>query len=236
MGSLINFPDPIKAWKLKEDVAMARERYAYRQRRIEAAARMAAIPEIYIGKGFNDLVITFPKLEQIRDRCFYYANYFQNVRAMGANLVILGSNGTGKGHLSCAILQHVLGMEFTGLFITQSDLLSRIRSSYSREATQREEDVIGLFRSPDLLVIDEIGVTVGNQSRNYQAQLYDIINHRCCYRLPTIMTANMSETEIRRYLGERIWDRMTERTESKSEIIHIDGPSWRQIGTTRATA
>ena len=27
MGSLINFPDPIKAWKLKEDVAMARERY-----------------------------------------------------------------------------------------------------------------------------------------------------------------------------------------------------------------
>lgn len=233
MGSIIRC-DFIKAQARKDYEERIHASAADRQRRVESAARLAAVPPRYLGKDFYAFVASIPEQEQVRDRCFSYARSFDNVMAVGANLVMIGPPGTGKTHLSCAIIQNILGRGFTGLFVTQSDLLKRIRASYDREAAQREEEVIESFRRPDLLVIDEIGVGIGNPA-NRTHQLHDIINDRYNHRRPTVVLSNLTEEQLRRYLGARLWDRLIDFS-SGSNLIRMDWPSWRQTGATRATA
>lgn len=235
MGSVITFPpDPIQAHRMKEHEAMIRERLADRQRRIEAAARQAAVPPRYLGVDFSHFAAVTAEHEEVSAHCHVFAQCFGEVMASGANLVMIGPPGTGKTHLSCSILQNIIGQGFTGLFVTQSDLLKRIRASYEREAAQREEAVIESFRRPDLLVIDEIGVGIGNPATR-TAQLHDVINNRYENRRPTVILSNLTEEQLRRYLGARLWDRLTDFS-SGSNLIRMNWPSYRQTGATRATA
>lgn len=227
-ATLYDFKSALANVKARDDEERQRQRKAARQRHIEASARMAAIPPEYIGSDFGRIKTPNALQAQAINHCRLYAERFAEMLADGSNLILWGPNGTGKTMLACAIVAEVISQGFTGLFCVQGDMMSRLRSCYRRDATQREEDVIESFRSPDLLVIDEIGESFGSpETRN--RQLFDIINDRSNNRRPIIATSNKPPEVLSRMLGSKLWERLATHSRGVS-IVKVDGINWRQLG------
>jgi DNA replication protein DnaC len=141
--------------------------------------------------------------------CRGYAERFTAVREAGHCLVLVGGPGTGKTHLACAILAAVIRTGQTGLFVTVSQALRLIRDAYAPRAECSEAEAFALLTEPDLLVLDEVGVAIGGADKR-RAMLFDVLGTRYAEQRPTVLIGNLTEVEMKAYLGERLWDRIME--------------------------
>ena len=68
--------------------------------------------------------------------------------------------------------------------------------------------VIDAFASPDLLILDEVGVQFGSE---FEKQLlFDVLNERYEKLKPSILLSNIPSEQLSDYLGERVTDRLRE--------------------------
>ncbi len=121
----------------------------------------------------------------------------------------MGGPGTGKTHLACAVLGRIIADGYTGLFLTVSEGLRLIRSTYSPGASHTEVEVFEMLTGPDLLVLDEVGVAIGN-ALTRRAMLFDVLNARYGQMRPTVLIGNLTVPEMEAYLGDRLMDRLQE--------------------------
>lgn len=194
------------------------------QSELEAALGRAGIPERFAGLGFEDYRAETPEQRRALAICRGYAERFARVRERGACLVLAGGPGTGKTHLACAILARAIAAGHTGLFVTISEALRTIRDSYSPHAARSETQAFALFTEPDLLVLDEVGVAIGDDAKR-RALLFDVLNTRYARRRPTVLIGNLTADELGEYLGERILDRVLE---TGSALVAFNWPSHRR--------
>lgn len=137
-----------------------------------------------------------------------YSEKFGQVLKTGRSAIFCGKPGTGKTHLSVGIGLSVMKRGGIVLFTTVQRMMRRIKDAWRKDSEESESDVINLFSSPDLLIIDEIGVQFGSDfERN---AMFDILNDRYENRLPTLLLSNLSPTEVKEFLGERVFDRLRE--------------------------
>lgn len=121
------------------------------------------------------------------------------VKRRSGFLLLLGSRGRGKTHLSAAIISHFR----TGRMFTQADLLYRLRQRYSDNTA---EDVITAAKSAKVLVIDEMGLSAGGKDEF--PMLHEILSHRHSNYLPTVLNGNIEPGELAQIIGERMQDRL----------------------------
>lgn len=202
----------------------AEERRASQQRRLQRQCEASGIPARHAEATFDGYHASDEPQRKALETCRRFGENFRRARDEGANLLLLGSPGTGKTHLAVAILRTVLASGMTAVYVTEADLLRKLRSTYQRDADTREGDAIAAFCAPDLLVIDECGVAIGNPETR-RAMLHDIVNGRYEAKHPTLLASNLSEAELARYLGPRAWDRLTD---AQSGLIQFRWHSWRQ--------
>ncbi len=122
-------------------------------------------PERFRGKSFDQFQAVTPKQQQILGTCRTYAERVAADRGQGANLLMLGGPGTGKTHLSCAILAHAIRGGRTGLFISVSAALRLVRESFGPHAQRTESEALALLIQPDVLVLDEAGIGIGKDEK-----------------------------------------------------------------------
>ena len=104
-------------------------------------------------------------------------------------IVMTGSNGTGKTHLAIAAVKALGGKIFTMYEIT-----TRIRQSYSARSDETELGIVGELARLPMLAIDEVGRTKGSDAElNW---LSYIIDKRHTRGLPTIIISNK---HVRKY-------------------------------------
>ena len=197
---------------------------AGRQPDLERALGRAGIPARFAGLGFDNYRADTPEQRRALAVCRGFAERFARVRERGACLVLAGGPGTGKTHLACAILAAVIGAGRTGLFVTIGEALRTIRDSYSPRAERSESEAFALFTEPDLLVLDEVGVAIGDEGKR-RVLLFDVLNTRYAQRRPTVLIGNLTAEELGDYLGERIMDRVLE---SGSALVAFNWPSHRR--------
>ncbi len=130
-------------------------------------------------------------------------------------LIMVGNNGTGKSMLCALILQEIIredpddnrGYDSHKRRYTEAIKMVRaIKDSWRLKTS--EQDVIEQYISPEVLVIDEMGVQYGSAT---EAQfITEIINDRYNEMKRTILCGNVTIPEITKLVGDRVIDRFRE--------------------------
>ena len=196
------------------------------QRRLESAVGRCGIPPRFRAKTFESYRATTPEQELASRVCRSYAARFAAGARHGDSLLLLGGPGTGKTHLACAILAGVIRAGHTGLFMSVPAALRTVRDTYATRAACSESEALAMLTDPDLLVLDEVGLTIGSDDKR-RAMLFDVLDTRYANLRATILIGNLTDEEMERYLGERIMDRLCE---GDSAVVSFTWPSYRRSG------
>lgn len=134
--------------------------------------------------------------------------YFYKNGGQG-NSFMSGPAGSGKSHLSMAILKSYLESgEKTALFVSYSHVVRLIKDSFNnRDSVYTQNNIMSLLTNVDLLVMDDIGSE--NNSDFSEELLTDVLDGR----ISTIITTNLSSEELRG--NSRKQGRYNQRTASR---------------------
>lgn len=177
--------------------------------KVQRLINESGIPSRFHTKGFEDYHTDLNQSKNNFDDCLEYAFAFKKRAAIGQNIIMCGTTGTGKTHLACAIAKKIIEDHCCSVVFTSAGRIFReVKSTYSKNSKNTENEAINIFASPDLLIIDEVGVQHGSDSE--LNILFEIINERYEKLLPTVMISNLAIDKLAAYTGDRVIDRMKE--------------------------
>ncbi|SFJ12796.1 ATP-binding protein [Phytopseudomonas argentinensis] len=138
-----------------------------------------------------------------------YAADFPANAAAARCLMLLGHVGNGKTHLAAAIANVVMVEHRRNvLYTTVSRVCQQVKASYGKEAQQSEREAIEVFRTPDLLILDEVGASYGTDFE--RMVMFEVINARYEEMKPTLVISNLFAEALAGALGDRTVDRLRE--------------------------
>src|SRR5574337_130898 len=140
---------------------------------------------------FENFNIETDEEKQAFDFAKNLAEFYKN--GGQGNSFMSGPAGSGKSHLSMAILKSYLESgEKTALFVSYSHVVRLIKDSFNnRDSVYTQNNIMGLLTNVDLLVMDDIGSE--NNSDFSEELLTDVLDGR----ISTIITTNLSSEELR---------------------------------------
>ena len=185
----------------------------------------SGVPARFQGTSLDDYVPENEKAEKVLSLLREYAEKFEQHRKLGLSLILCGKTGTGKTHLACAVLRYLAEKHgVCGKYTTAYRAVQEIRASYkSHDLTELQ--AMDAFISPDMLVLDEIGVQYGTESE--QLLLFTLLNGRYEAMRPSIVISNLTVSEVSKYLGDRVYDRLRE---NGGGVLAFDWQSFRTKG------
>jgi DNA replication protein DnaC len=136
------------------------------------------------------------------------------------SLVLWGGNGSGKTHLSVAILRERVRHGFTDdLFVSAPDLLLKIREGFDHDYSETTQ--LKMYQKTSILVLDDLGAEKATDWAVSTISL--IIDKRYRDVLPTVITTNLDPTQLEDQLGGRISSRL-----ASMKNVHVNLPDWRK--------
>lgn len=183
----------------------------------------SGIPPRFIGNTFENFIPHGAKAEVALNTLKSYAERFDDHYSVGRSLVLVGKTGTGKTMLACIVAETAAIMHRkTCRYATAYKIVRDIKSTYSNK-DKDEDTVIRGYVSPDLLVVDEVGVQFGTDTE--KMLLFEVLNGRYEQIKPTIVVSNLSQEEMSGYVGDRVMDRLKD---NGGAVLAFDWASHRQ--------
>ena len=133
-------------------------------------------------------------------------NYADNFARHEDNLLLIGSTGTGKTHVSTAIAKTVISQGFDVLYDSAQNIISDYETDRFRSGYGQTEQISEKYVECDLLIIDDLGTEFTNQFSI--SVLYNLLNTRLNKGLSTIISTNLSANELASKYEGRIYSRM----------------------------
>ena len=175
--------------------------------RIEASA-MGRLIETQSFDNFDLQRYTYdPKVyEKMKANLAAAKNYVKNFGKGVNNLLLIGSTGTGKTHLSTAIARELIHSGYDVIYDSTQNVISdfesdRFRSNYGREENKSEK-----YLDCQLLILDDLGTEFTNAFTI--STIYNLLNTRQNRGLATIISTNLSPEELARKYEDRIYSRI----------------------------
>lgn len=160
--------------------------------------------EYYRNKKDADGNNCFDIMTKIYDFCKDYA---ENFSLKSESLLMYGKTGVGKTHLSLSIAKAAAEKGYNAAYGSIVNLLSIIeREHFGKVSEEENMDTVNLLINADLLVLDDLGSEFSSQF--YESVTYNIINSRINLGLPTIISTNLSASELQKKYNERIISRI----------------------------
>ncbi|OUR99254.1 hypothetical protein A9Q81_11820 [Gammaproteobacteria bacterium 42_54_T18] len=186
----------------------------------QAKQLKTSIPELYQTRFFSNYRVESKAQQSALDICREFADNFSAYRRSGGTLVLAGTPGTGKTHLSCSIANQIIQQDYTAVFITVVEMVRKIHSTYG--TSEGEQEVIDRFSNVDFLILDEVGKQSGSLSE--QNLVSEVIANRVNHHRPNVLLSNLELEKMKETLGERAWDRLTE---GRSTLVDFNWESYR---------
>ena len=151
--------------------------------------------------------------EVLRDAKDYVAT-FDNKKN---NLLLIGTTGTGKTHISTAIARKLIEKGYDVIYDSIHNIISDFEDDKFKSGYSYTEQKSAKYLECDILIIDDLGTEFSNQFTT--SCLYNLLNTRINQGKATIISTNLSGTELSEKYDDRIYSRIV----GKSEIIRFEG-------------
>lgn len=194
-----------------------KEREMAERHRLEEERRLVELDRFFSLKPFSDKTFaTFNPNAMGASEAYNAARKFAEDPDGAQNrwLVLLGAPGTGKTHLAAAIANQRLTVGSSVFFAVVPDLLDHLRSAFAPSSEVPYNEMFETIREVELLVLDDLGAQ--NSTAWATEKLFQLINHRYNYRMPTVITTNVQAFQR---LDERIASRLSDPTLARSILI-----------------
>ena len=143
--------------------------------------------------------------------------------AKGANLLLFGSPGSGKSHVSAALARALIENGHRALFVCTTDLVQRLQAA--RQDLALEAAIAKLDRY-DLLVLDDLSHVRRDQAET--SVLFELISRRY-ERRSLLITANQSFSAWNNVFPEPAMTvAAIDRLAHHAVVIEMNGESYRQ--------
>lgn len=195
-----------------------------RDERLRRRVEISQIPLRFKGKTLDDLKFSSNKQKSILKTAKEYLKAIQDPKLSGTSLILCGRPGTGKTHIGCAFVVGFALTDRVAKYITTSQLMRNVKSTYHKDAERTEDEVLTFYGTTvEFLVIDEVGVQFGTETE--KLIFYEIINRRYENMLYTVLISNLTADELKGFIGERAFDRFKE---DGGAILAFDWESYRK--------
>lgn len=159
--------------------------------------------EYYSDKPIRDgLPSAKEQMRRIYNSCKKYA---ENFSLKSQSLLMQGTTGLGKTHLSLAIANVVLNKNFGVIYASAPNIVSKLekeRFNHSRFTDDSEKYLIEC----DLFILDDLGTEFSTAYSS--SAIYNILNSRISMSKPTIVSTNLSVKELEKVYSERLVSRI----------------------------
>ncbi len=138
-----------------------------------------------------------------------YLGKFDQLMSDGVSMVMCGGVGTGKTHLACAVAGTLAERGHKVKYQKLISMITDVRSAYNRESSRTRQDIVDEYISPDLLVLDEIGVQ--SCTADEMGIIYEILDGRYDQARPVIVIGNLTLKDMEKMIGERCVSRLKDK-------------------------
>lgn len=134
-------------------------------------------------------------------------NLSNDPKQRSGSLLLFGGTGLGKTHLSTAIARNVIERGYDVFYSTALNMISEFQfQRFKTGNTPVGGDNTERYESCDLLILDDLGTEVINQFT--VSCVYRIIDTRLNRNQPTIISTNLTSSELLKSYGDRITSRL----------------------------
>jgi len=163
------------------------------------AQQVAAIgiPERCNGLSPSTLESQTPDQKSVMDRITAWGENLNTIFERGIHCTLKGGVGTGKSSIAGWMARKAVVSGRSAKMIASDELFDSLRPNGGA--------VIEKYLEPDLLIIDEIGVTAGSE---FESRIITrIIGDRDAAMKPCILITNLDHGKLRVAVGDRAFDR-----------------------------
>lgn len=198
------------------------------ERRVERRIKESKLPERKLLSDFDFVFQTGVDKAQIME----LAKLDFVTRKQG--LVLAGDSGTGKSHLTKALLLIGCKQLHRCRYTTAADMLTYLLAGQADNSLHKR---LKQYTAPDILLIDELGFDRLEQKDARNASLFFKVIEGRYGRKTTLLTTNIGFKELGDYLGDPVvTTAIVDRIVHHSVIINIKGPSWRMHESKKLNA
>ena len=133
------------------------------------------------------------------------------------NLLLFGDTGLGKTHLSTAIARRVIERGYEVKYETVQSIIDDFAHDQFRSDGRSFEDRGRAYLEAELLIIDDLGTEMTNTFT--VSVLYRLLNTRINNGLSTVISTNLSQSELR----SRYTDRIASRVFGEFRMMRFEG-------------
>lgn len=144
-------------------------------------------------------------IRRIKEICQSFIKHFDNTYD---NLLFYGPTGVGKTFLTHCVAKELLDSGHTVVYLTSLQLFDILeKNRFHKEDPYTTNEQISYILNCDLLIIDDLGTELSNSFT--VSQLYYFIEERHQSKRSTIISTNLSFSDLRERYSERIFSRFT---------------------------
>ncbi|HEX8732251.1 MAG TPA: ATP-binding protein [Ktedonobacterales bacterium] len=204
-------------------VACACKERSLEERRLSDLRRMSSL-DAFRDKTFATFDVALPGVREALEVAQRYAE------DPNGWLVLGGGYGVGKTHLAAAIAHERLAAGQSVFFSIVPDLLDHLRAAFAPSSEMPYDELFDKVREAGVLVLDDLGAE--NATAWATEKLFQIINYRYNYRMPTVVTTN---NRLLSHMDERIRSRLSDMSFVRNVSIEAADYRERHAGRPRPT-